>query len=181
MSDILLIGSTGTLGRAIQKEINCICSTTRFDDKTGWQKLFSQNNFNTVIHVARSCRKNSPRRDYLTMREELLGLINILDAGGKNCNFLYASTKVVYNILNQELWMHPNDIVPYFVDCANTKGQKVIDVPAQNREEKVRDNLSLEHEIYRSTKLASEDLIKFACNNYSILRIWDIQKPSKEN
>lgn len=181
MSDTLLIGGTGTLGSWIRESIDCDVSTVRFLDKQGYTQLFEQNNYKTVIHVARSCRQQFPRRDYETMREELLGLINILDAGGKHCNFLYASTKVVYKIINQEHWMHPKDIAEYFVNHRDLTGQRIIDIPLHAGKDKVRDNLSVEHEIYRATKLASENLIKYACKNYAIFRIWDIQKPSKEN
>lgn len=176
MSEILLIGATGLLGKSLSNHFDCVDTKTRFEDKQGWDRLFNENNFHTIFHVARSCRVNQPRRDFNTMQQELHGMINILEAGGKNCRFVYASTKVMYGLTNESVHpMSADDFVPYYQQALQDNYKnKIANIPDVDFTSLPWSNLSTHHRIYAETKQACENLVKNACKNFTIFRIWDI-------
>ena len=96
----------------------------------------------------------------------------LLNTRANKCKFFYASTKVVYGITGDEVTpMSANQTASAFTD--NKKG--TVNFPEWKTVDKVNiSNLGTEHLIYAMTKLACEHLVSSKCNDYKIIRIWDI-------
>ena len=176
MSNLLVIGQTGTLGSYLQRQLRGIPCNIRFHQAQSWKQLFTDNQIDTIIHTARCCRKTSPRRDYATMREEIIGMINILDYCNFNAHFIYISSKTVLGITSEsEHWLTPESIFPTIQECINGKHvNQAINLPNNAVIPQYTKKLSSEHEIYANTKIACENLVKSRMKKYSILRVWDI-------
>ena len=171
---IAVIGATGKLGRALMTMPNTISCPIRFEDADRFGQWFEGNkDVDTVWHVARTCRKKGTRRDFNTFMLELIAMENLLKTRAKDCRFIYASTKVVYGLTDDDVApVKAKDLIRYFVDTETG----VYNCPTwkDNHEINLK-NLARHHAIYAITKLACERLIGKHCYNYKILRIWDIE------
>lgn len=181
LQNILIIGQTGLLGSYLQANLHGVPCNIRFGEKDRWLRFFEDHKIDVVIHTARACKKthNGKIRDYETMREDLTGMMNILNACGPDKKFIYMSTKVVLGITTEsEFWMTPAEILPIIVQCMEGKyTNQTINVPVhKNKIVTDFDQLNLDRKIYAWTKLGCENLVKSYCKDYTIMRIWDIKK-----
>ena len=173
MNKIAVIGATGKLGKELMKHNDAIECPVRFqnsDEFVTWFEIHKE--IDTVWHVARACRKNGIRRDFSTFMLEYNAMQKLLSSRASDCRFVYASTKVVYGVTGGDVDPRSVEFVSrYFMDsdigtvnCPNHKKTNLVDTT----------QLGKEHLIYAMTKLACERLIRAKCQNYKILRIWDI-------
>ena len=170
---IAVIGATGKLGKALMSYKDTMACPIRFDQADLFKEWFDKNkNVDTVWHVARACRPTGIRRDFDTFKLEQNAIMKLLRTRAKDCNFVYASTKVVYGITEQEVTPLPaHHVAEYFVD----DGPGIVNCPSWKDHSEVNTNgLGKEHLIYAMTKLACEKHVIEKCKNYKIIRIWDI-------
>jgi nucleoside-diphosphate-sugar epimerase len=173
MKTIAVIGATGKLGKALMAYQDTIECPIRFDQADLFEEWFDQNkNVDTVWHVARACRPTGVRRDFGTFMLEQNAINKLLDTRAKDCNFVYASTKVVYGITGQEITPLPaHHVAEYFVN--NNTG--IVNCPSWKNNSIIKTKgLTKEHLIYAMTKLACERHVIEKCKNYRIIRVWDI-------
>ena len=172
MTKICVIGATGKLGQQLLQYPNTVSCPIRFENSKKYQQWFDTHpEIDTVWHVARACRKISPRRDWHTLKLETTAMKNLLQTRAKDCRFVYASTKVVYGITNEITPLPKQNVAEAFVD--NKTG--VFNWPEWKTNSVVSLNgLSAQHTTYAITKLICERYISKTCSNYKILRIWDI-------
>ena len=170
---IAVIGATGTLGRSLMAYPNTVACPVRFVESVEYARWFDNHpNIDTVWHVARACRKSGVRRDFQTFRLEQNAMNRLLDTRAKQCRFVYASTKVVYGITDEEVTPLPaHHVAHYFsddkigtVNCPGWKTNQDVDTHA----------LGEQHLVYAMTKLACERLVRQKCPDHKIVRIWDI-------
>ena len=173
MNKIAVIGATGKLGKELMKHNDAIECPVRFQNSDEFVTWFeTHKEIDTVWHVARACRKNGIRRDFSTFMLEYNAMQKLLSSRASDCRFVYASTKVVYGVTGGDVDPRSVEFVSrYFMDsdigtvnCPNHKKTNLVDTT----------QLGKEHLIYAMTKLACERLIRAKCQNYKILRIWDI-------
>lgn len=170
---IAVIGATGKLGKSLMSYADTMVCPIRFDQPNLFKEWFDQNeSVDTVWHVARACRPSGVRRDFDTFKLEQNAMSKLLNTRAKDCNFVYASTKVVYGITAEEVTPLPSHhVAEYFVNS----GPGIVNCPNWKENSEVNTNrLGKEHLIYAMTKLACEKLIIRKCKNYKIIRIWDI-------
>ena len=168
----LLIGATGYLGQHLKDAYKPVTARHRFEHQvTDWTNSYDQ--VDTVWLVARACRKQQPRRDYITFSKEVAGVATICRAF-PNAHIVYTSTKVVYGITDNEVKpVSRQDIGKYFVNAKDYKNQ-TIDVPfGPNVQDVDITSLSEHHQWYAMTKLACEQIVHQ--QSHTILRIWDIK------
>lgn len=168
---IAVIGATGKLGRALLQKPNTIVCPVRFEDAEDYQQWFDDNpDVDTVWHVARACRKTGVRRDYKTFTLEKTAMKKLLQTRASACRFVYASTKVVYGIVNESTPLSAGTTSESF-----DEGNGIENFPAWKQSTSIDiSGLGKEHKIYALTKLVCEKIIKDNCKNYKIIRIWDI-------
>lgn len=170
---IAIIGASSKLGEALMKFPNTVECPIRFEEADKFADWFEDNKtVDTVWYVARACRKNAPRRDFDTFMLEQYAMQKLLMTRAKNCRLVYASTKVVYGITSNEVTpMSASTISEAFLDSTNG----VVNCPSwKTHTETNISSLEHEHIVYAMTKLACEQFIQANCNNYKIIRIWDI-------
>ncbi len=170
---IAVIGASGKLGQALMKLPNTIECSIRFEEADKFDEWFEKNRtVDTIWYVARACRKKAPRRDFHTFMLEQYAMQKLLMTRAKNCRFVYASTKVVYGITSDEVTpMSANTTSEAFLDATNG----VVNCPLWKTSSKINiSSLENQHLVYAMTKLACEQHIRSNCNNYKIIRIWDI-------
>ena len=168
----LLIGATGYLGQHLKDAYKPVTARHRFEHRVAdWINSYEE--VDTIWLVARACRKQQPRRDYITFSKEVAGVATICRAF-PNAHIVYTSTKVVYGITDNEIKpVSRQDIGKYFVNANDYKNQ-VIDVPfGPNVQDVDITSLSEHHQWYAMTKLACEQIVRQ--QTHTILRIWDIQ------
>ena len=176
MSLPIVIGATSFLGHELIKTIECDICNVRFESAQEDWLNFANNKPATghVILLSRSCRKTVPRRTRSTMLNEVSGISKILTAFPER-HFIFASTKVIYGIVDEIRTITRKEIVEYF--SMTLSGQfinTIVNLPEQDSNSKSIDDLSLDHQIYAHTKLCNESLIKYCAKSYTIFRIWDI-------
>ena len=98
--------------------------------------------------------------------------MKLLNTRAKDCNFVYASTKVVYGLTGQEVTpLSAHHVAEHFVNGKTG----IVNCPSWKNNSEVNTNgLGKEHLIYAMTKLACEKHVIEKCKNYKIIRIWDI-------
>lgn len=168
-----VIGATGKLGQALMKYPGTIECPIRFEEADKFEQWFQDNQaVDTVWHVARACRKMSPRRDFDTFMLEQMAMQKLLMTRARHCRVVYASTKVVYGITGNEVTpLSANNIAKTFIE----EGKGVVNCPSWKEQNLVDiSQLGNEHLIYAMTKLACEQYISSKCNDYKIIRIWDL-------
>lgn len=170
---VAVIGATGTLGRSLMQLPNTVACPVRFENATDYEKWFEQHkDVDTVWHVARACRRTGVRRDFETFMLEQTAMKTLLETRAKDCRFVYASTKVVYGITNDETTPLSADITAETFADDETG---VVNFPRWKNNHNVHiDHLSNQHLVYAMTKLVCEQYIREKCSNYKIIRIWDI-------
>lgn len=171
MDNVLLVGATGFLGQHLKEQYNPVCSTLRFSTHwKEWQTSYPE--IETVWLVARSCRKQSPRRDWRTIAEETSGVATICTAFPK-AHIVYTSTKVVYGITDNIVKaITRQEIGKHFVQAKENFYNRTVDLPLGKQEDVNTDNLQTEHQIYAHTKLCGEHIVRK--QPHTIFRIWDI-------
>jgi nucleoside-diphosphate-sugar epimerase len=183
MKNIAVLGTTGKLGSFLITLPNTVSLKWRFEDsQEKLNKWFEDHpDINTIWHVARTCRKKGIRRDHLTFRSELNGIIKLMTSKAKHCRFVYASSKVVYGIAGNRCCvekcnhnyqpLNVEQVAEYFKD--DKKG--IYNCPTwQDYKSITTTNLDDQTKIYALTKLVQEKIIESNFTNYKILRIWDI-------
>ena len=178
MNNILCLGSSGYLGSYLTDRFKCITTAKRFEwDAAIWNYDLKQQ-YDFVFMLARTCRKEYPRRDRLTMMDEVGGIVKVLTAHPRS-HIVFTSTKCVYGIAHEEERpMTRQQIGDYFERVINGEFvNKTIDLP--NRDDgmqiSLNNALSDHHRIYADTKICDELLIKNCAKQYTIMRIWDIE------
>ena len=163
---IAVIGATGKLGKALMSYKDTVACPIRFDQADQYEEWFAQNKeVNAVWHVARACRPTGIRRDFDTFMLELNAIIKLLNTRAKDCNFVYASTKVVYGITGEEVTPLPaHHVAEYFVNDKTG----IVNCPTWKNNYEININgLGKEHLIYAMTKLACEKYVIEKCKNYN--------------
>jgi nucleoside-diphosphate-sugar epimerase len=178
MSNVLLIGHTGSLGSYLLDTLNPVITNLRFESsELAWDlSKFNNPKIDTVVIVARACGKTAPRRTTDTMGLEIRGLIKILSAY-KGCNIIYTSSKAIYGIDNTDSRPVSKNKIKDYIVTAIDGGliNKTINIP-EHQPEFIFDNMvGAEYNIYSNTKKCGEVLVRRFSNTYTILRIWDIQ------
>ena len=77
MNNILCIGSSGYLGSYLTDRFKCITTAKRFQWSPDVWRYDLAHQYDFVFLVARTCRKQHPRRDRLTMMDEVGGMIKV--------------------------------------------------------------------------------------------------------
>ena len=179
MNNILCLGATGYLGSYLTDRFKCITTAKRFQWSPDVWNYDLKQQYDFVFMLARTCRKEYPRRDRLTMMDEVGGIVKVLTAHPRS-HIVFTSTKCVYGIANEEKRpMTRQQIGDYFERVINGEFiNKTIDLP--NRDDgmqiSLNNALSDHHRIYADTKICDELLIKNCAKQYTIMRIWDIEK-----
>ena len=175
MSNIAVIGSTGLLGKAMMKHEGTVACNVRFENSKNFTSWFAEHpEIDTVWYVARACRKKGIRRDFSTFMLEKKAILNLLSSNAKKCKIVFASTKVVYGLTDNDVAETSCD---YVIKQFNQPGTGIFNCPSNKTHSAVSLNtLGKEHKIYALTKLLCESYIKKYADNFKILRIWDIQK-----
>jgi nucleoside-diphosphate-sugar epimerase len=179
MTNIGIIGSTSFLGSYMQDRLDAIAIYGRF----GWSKAEwldyakNQPHLDTIIILARACRKEKPRRDIFTITEEVAGLANILSVFHDR-RIIYSSSRAVFNdSINDYAPITREDITKMTeVACRGHLRNMTINLPAEVKlNTTVTSNAPAidEYSIYSATKLCGESLVR-CCKDYTIFRIWDI-------
>jgi nucleoside-diphosphate-sugar epimerase len=170
---IAVIGSSGKLGKELMSRVETLACPIRFEHAKSYGDWFDNHpEVDTIWHVARTCRKEGTRRDFGTFMLETTAMGELLKTRAKNCRMVFASTKVVYGITD-------DDVSPVGVDVV-AKQFEGSDVGTYNFPKWKQNNktsfegLVRHHSIYALTKLACEALIRKNCSNHKIIRIWDI-------
>lgn len=170
---ICVIGATGVLGRALITIPNTIACPVRFEESKLYNAWFeSHPEVDTVWHVARACRKTDPRRDFKTYTLELNAMKDLLTTRASRCKFLYASTNRVYGLTHEYTPLPAHTVAQEFItDQKNV----TVNLPSWKTTKQVSlKNLSKQHRIYATTKLRLEQMVREHCDDYKIVRIWDI-------
>lgn len=177
MNNVILIGASSFLGSRIAELYSPRICNLRFEDSDqDWVDYGIENaDVDAVILLSRACRKTAPRRDRNTMINEVSGISKILKAF-PNTHFIFASTKVVYGLTDDNIQQTSRDsIIEQFSKSLSGKLiNSTVDFPETLFNEKNLNNLKLEHQIYAHTKLCAEHLIKYCAKTYTIFRLWDI-------
>jgi len=177
MNNILCLGASGFLGSYLTDRFKCITTAKRFQWSADVWKYDLTHQYDFVFLLARTCRKQPPRRDRLTMMDEVGGIVKVLTAHPRS-HIVFTSTKCVYGIANEEERpMTREDIGDYFERVLNGEFvNKTIDLPRRDDGMHVSLNnaLSDHHRVYADTKICDELLIKNCAHQHTIMRIWDI-------
>lgn len=180
MSKIGIIGCSGFLGSYLQDYFDATCIEGRFGwHKRRWKEIAEKyNHLDTIIILARACRKEDPRRDVKTMTKEVGGLAKIVEAF-HNKQIIYTSSRVVHIGERNNYQPISRHNIALMIDTA-TRGHMrnlIVNLPSQVRNQttiipdtETSDPMS----IYAMTKICGELLVKSCCKNYTIFRIWDI-------
>lgn len=175
MNKIAVIGATGLLGRAMMKRKNTVACAVRFEQSENFKSWFANHpEVDTVWYVARACRKNGIRRDFKTFMLEKKAIMNLLASDARLCKIVFASTKVVYGLTDNDVApMTCDQIIEQFEDAGNG----TYNCPNWKKNSKISLNaLGNEHKIYALTKMMCESYLKRYSDDVRILRIWDIKK-----
>lgn len=177
MNNTVLIGASSFLGKRITELYTPRICELRFENsEQSWIDYGEKNaDIDAVILLSRACRKTSPRRDRETMLNEVSGVSKILRAF-PNTHFVFASTKVVYGLVNDNIQPTSRDSIIEQLS-KSVSGHSInitVDFPETSFDEKSLNTLGLEHQIYAHTKLCAEHLIKYCAKTYTIFRLWDI-------
>ena len=173
MNNIAVIGASGLLGKAMMKCQDTVACDVRFEHSEDFKLWFANHpEVDTVWYVARACRKNGVRRDFKTFMLEKKAIMNLLASDAIRCRIIFASTKVVYGLTDNDVAITTCDhVIEQFknesngiFNCPSNKNNSIISLK----------NLGKEHKIYALTKLMCESYIKRYSDNFRILRIWDI-------
>ena len=177
MNNILCLGASGYLGSYLTDRFKCITTAKRFQWSADVWKYDLADHYNFVFLLARTCRKQHPRRDKLTMMDEVGGIVKVLTAHPRS-HIVFTSSKCEYGIANEEERpMTREDIGDYFERVLNGEFvNKTIDLPRRDDGMHVSliNALSDHHRIYADTKICDELLIKNCAHRHTIMRIWDI-------
>jgi len=177
MNNTVLIGASSFLGSRIAELYNPRICELRFEDSEQYWIDYGEKNADAgaVILLSRACRKISPRRDRNTMLNEVSGISKILHAF-PNTHFIFASTKVVYGLTDDNVQPTSRDsiIEQFSKSVSGELINTVVDFPETSFDEKSLNTLGLEYQIYAHTKLCAEHLIKYCAKTYTIFRLWDI-------
>jgi nucleoside-diphosphate-sugar epimerase len=177
MNNILCLGASGYLGSYLTDRFKCITTAKRFQWSADVWRYDLAHQYDFVFLLARTCRKHYPRRDRLTMMDEVGGVVKVLTAHPRS-HIVFTSTKCVYGVANEEERpMTREDIGDYFERVLNGEFiNKTIDLPRRDDGMHVSliNALSDHHRIYADTKICDELLIKNCAHRHTIMRIWDI-------
>ena len=175
MKNIAVIGATGLLGKAMMTCDDTVACGIRFEESHKFVDWFDEhNNIDTVWYVARACRKSGIRRDFSTFLLEKKAISNLLKSRARHCRMVFASTKVVYGLTDNDVCETSCQQV---INQFRNTGKKIENCPLQRTNNKITMlGLGKEHKIYALTKLMCESYIKKYCDNFKIVRIWDIIK-----
>jgi nucleoside-diphosphate-sugar epimerase len=171
--NVCVIGATGKLGRSLMRMPNTVACDVRFEQADLYQQWFADHpNIDTIWHVARACKSSGVRRNHETFLLEQNAMSKLLETRAKECRFVYASTKVVYGITSEESTPLPVDVT---ARCFTDKNKGIFNFPEWKKTSEININsLNNEHLIYAMTKLACEHNIVSKCDDYKIIRIWDL-------
>lgn len=180
MSNIGIIGASSFLGSYMIDRLDATSINGRFEDSIfDWLELSNKHNkLDTVVILARACKKQEPRRDQKTMSLEISGLVKILSVFSDR-RVIFASTKSIdpdeRNVFNP---VSREDVTKIIEISSNGHlRNQTINLP-NNREIKnittIDDNYTDGNHVYAMTKICGEILVKNCCKDYTILRIWDI-------
>ena len=104
MKNIAVIGATGLLGKAMMTCDDTVACGIRFEESHKFVDWFDEhNNIDTVWYVARACRKSGIRRDFSTFLLEKKAISNLLKSRARHCRMVFASTKVVYGLTDNDV------------------------------------------------------------------------------
>ena len=180
MSKIGIIGATSFLGSYARDRLDAIAIQGRFEDSLEtWQEISIKFlHLETIIILARTCRKTSPRRDAETMTTEVGGLAKIISVFNKK-RIIYASSKSIdpyeRNIFSP---VSREDITKLLEVASNGHlKNKIINLPNYRSIPKLiipNTETTDPDSVYAMTKICGEVLVKSCCRDYTILRIWDI-------
>ena len=177
MNNILCLGASGYLGSYLTDRFKCVTTAKRFQWSADVWRYDLAHQYDFVFLLARTCRKQYPRRDRLTMMDEVGGVLKVLTAHPRS-HIVFTSTKCVYGVANEEERpMTREDIGDYFERVLNgVFVNKTIDLPRRDDGMHVSliNALSDHHRIYADTKICDELLIKNCAHRHTIMRIWDI-------
>ena len=175
MDNIAVIGATGLLGKHMMKCKGTVSCDVRFEESEKFSSWFKDHpDVDTIWYVARACRKSGVRRDFSTFMLEKKAMLNLMSSVANKCRIVYASTKVVYGLTDNDIAETSCD---YVVKQFNQTANGTFNCPIDKLHSSLwLDGLGKEHKIYALTKLMCESYIKKYTNNFMILRIWDIQK-----
>ena len=175
MKNIAVIGATGLLGKSMMTYKNTVACPIRFEQSQDFKKWFDDHpEVNTVWYVARACRKTGLRRDFSTFMLEKKAIINLLKSRANKCKIVFASTKVVYGLTDDNI---SETTCEYVVSQFQSDTTGIINCPTNMPNTKISiAGLGKEHKIYALTKLMCESYIKRYCKKFKIVRIWDMIK-----
>ena len=178
---IAVIGATGFLGSKVMEYFSeAIECPIRFDDANGYKEWFDSHDVDTVIHLARCCKKSQiiPRRTEQTFLDEIQGIKNILSTKAKDCKFIYASTKIMTGKLIDNKPITRLDICKIFKNWLDQGTTNKIEYVPNFKEQHQFDiqAYAQHHKIYSLTKLAVEGFVQVMCKNFVIARIGDITR-----
>lgn len=177
MNNVVLIGASSFLGNRIVELYNPRICELRFEtnDQDWIDYGIEHADADAVILLSRACKKTAPRRDRNTMINEVSGVSKILKAF-PNTHFIFASTKVVYGLTNDNIQSTSRDIIieQFSKSLSGKLINNTVDFPETSFDEKSLNTLGLDHQIYAHTKLCAEHLIKYCAKTYTIFRLWDI-------
>jgi nucleoside-diphosphate-sugar epimerase len=180
MSNIGIIGCSGFLGSYLQDYLDAVCIEGRFGwQKRRWKEVAERYKYlDTIVILARSCRKEDPRRDVYTMTKEVGGMAKIVQAFHDK-KIIYASSKVVH--LGERSNYQPisrHDIATTIETASRGHMRNmIINLPSNTRQQVTIVPDVATHDpmaVYAMTKICGELLVKSCCKDYTILRIWDI-------
>ena len=97
MNNILCLGASGYLGSYLTDRFKCITTAKRFQWSADVWRYDLAHQYDFVFLLARTCRKQYPRRDRLTMMDEVGGVVKVLTAHPRS-HIVFTSTKCVYGI-----------------------------------------------------------------------------------
>jgi nucleoside-diphosphate-sugar epimerase len=178
MTSILCIGASGFLGSYITSRFKADVAKSRFESSSKCWKYAQTGSqpYDFVFLLARACRKEEPRRDGITMLNEISGITKIINANPK-AHIVFTSTKCVYGISQQKRTITRDKLGNYFqlVLDGNFMNQ-TIDLPDRldTLLPLLSSSLPKEHKIYSDTKICGELLIRNCAASHTIMRIWDI-------
>tara|TARA_A100001011_G_C14129983_1_gene765012 strand:+ start:427 stop:945 length:519 start_codon:yes stop_codon:yes gene_type:complete len=169
---ICVIGASGKLGNKLMNFPNTIACPVRFENAVDYGTWFdSHPEVDTIWHVARACRKLGIRRDYNTYRLEKTAMQKLMQTRARFCRFVYASTKTVYGVTTEKTPLSAETTANEFTD----KAQGIVNFPIWKTNDKPNiAGLGSQHRIYAITKLVCERLVMKHCNDFKIIRLWDI-------
>jgi nucleoside-diphosphate-sugar epimerase len=181
MSNIITIGHTGFLGSYLKDRFDTETWPGRFEWSSLWWSRAAEDYWadcNTIFYCARTCRKESPRRDRETVMLDTQGIIKTLQSF-PTARIIYCSTKVVDGWTDD--WERPisrKEIGDYFERAlvGDYKNQTIQIPEHMERTTPIKKPLSHEHTLYANTKSIGELLVKSCTKDYTIFRIWDIEQ-----